>query len=68
MGCTNFLYLAYRVNRRRRPKMAKKRTTKTLRKNLLQMTIPGPAYPIELMTKQVSEKSLVILPDGAVEA
>lgn len=48
--------------------MAKKRTTKTLRTNLLQMTIPGPAYPIELMTKQVSEKSLVILPDEAVEA
>ena len=37
--------------------MAKKRTTKTLRTNLLQMTIPGPAYRIELMMKQVSEKS-----------
>lgn len=57
MGCTNFLYLTCRANKRRRPKMAKIRTTRTLRTNLLQMTIPGPAYHIELMMKQVSEKS-----------
>ncbi len=57
MGCTNFLYLTCRANKRRRPKMAKKRTTRTLRTNPLQMTIPGPAYHIELMMKQVSEKS-----------